>query len=152
VQSASPYKSLANEIGELVVKSVQGFGRLGKNPDKEKMDIADSTVKMHQYLKRYGNAGQFYGDKKALNISGQLLNSIAYFFNDVKNTLTIRPTGDRTPYKGKSGNLQLGISSNNELMKVLQEDKGFKIFFLSTTVKKAIVSRIRSYYRRYLKN
>jgi hypothetical protein len=147
----TPHRMLLNDIGNLVQRSIQGLGRLGKNPDKEKFDeIAESTIKRHQYLKRAGNAGQFYGDEKPHNISGQLLDSIQYEINESEQTVRVAPKGDRTPYRNLKGKPIIGgYTDNYELAKELHKTRPF--MYLSFEVKRRIIVLVRNTLRRYLK-
>ena len=146
VKEASPFNSLAKEIAQIVVTSIQGNARLGKAPDKSQLAELADEGKHHKWLKKYGNAGQFFGNgERPYNISGQFLDSIKGIVKG--DSIEIAPDGSRQPYKGPNGPLK-GIDDNFELGLLLNARR--RIFYISEPIKKRIVNLVKGYFRRYL--
>lgn len=152
--SGNPVINLLKEVGLITKTSIQGFGRTGKDANKNKFtpDLKPSTVKYHDYLERCNNAGDFYqyDGKRHMNMSGQFFDSIESYEDDTRLTVLIRPTGDRRPYTDLQGK-PIGKGRpipNYELGKILNAK--WPMFFLSDAIKRRIVNLVKSYYRRYL--
>ena len=138
---------LSEEIGEYCVKNIVGSARTGKNLDGEKFDdLTESYVKQKKYLEKYGNnTGINYRSSKKSNLtmSGQLLESIKYFYDKTKLAIRITPTGIHMPYRGNNGeigvmidNLELATYVNKRRRFMLLGNKNYKV--IANMIKKSL--------------
>jgi len=108
---------LLNQIGVFTTNKIKGTAKTGKslkNGSKFKK-LASSTIKNRENLAKYNATSNVYSNKRSnLSFTGQLLYSIKYKINTRNSRVIIRPTGDRKPYKNKSGGSTKGKTITNK--------------------------------------
>ena len=146
-------EGLLKDIGEFLVKNIKGSARTGKETESQKGfdDLEKSTIKNRDYLSRYNKTSSFYRrDKSNLTFSGQLLDSLKYKTNLRKGTVTVAPSGTRSPYRRKDGKAIKGQANTNT--EVARHVSGSRPFMgTSKEMKQSILVLVRRELRRRLR-
>ena len=145
-------KQFQKEVGEFLVKRIQGETRRGKPYNKERSfpGLKSSTIKGRDNLSRFNKTHPSYSKARSnLTLTGQLVDSIKF---KVKLGLyTIFPKGRRRPYRTGKNSVAKGTPSNETLSGFLSK-KGFDLFddgVLSNDRK--VTKRVNNIFRRFLR-